>query len=222
MYPDRNTGADAANKIEISLNDILEPTVKISHPEKKRYTYASAEPTKDKCCGVCGHQFDKNNKKSRPDRMNEHLLQCARKQLLRDARRHMTDQFNYIHRCAWNDCNYCFEHNGWCQSDQHAFDLHTHMKKHLAQLDAPPSVCPHPHCQSMLGSEDMFWSHAEDVHGMLPFGPCQLTGKRKTQEELEDLEEGTDDMADTLKKVTVPTVRMVPDRDDILVNLAYK
>jgi hypothetical protein len=240
--------------------------------------------------------------------MNEHLLQCARKEHIRGARKHMTDQFNVIHRCAWNDCNssfrgkscginslhvtrhlrdirthqclwdgchqtfesheklayhvsnkhrvpnewtvltrmhYCYEHDGWCQSEQqwvqhlelhhlpelnnfcglirldgvvvvaahcvlclgdsHAplqvrflqfdnpFDLHKHMKEHLAQLEAPPSVCPHPHCQDMLGSEDKFWSHAETVHGMPPFGPRRSTGKRKAPEELEDLGEGTDD-----------------------------
>jgi hypothetical protein len=45
----------------------------------------------------------------------------------------------------------------------------------------------------MLSSEDKFWSHAETVHGMPPFGPRRWTGKRKTPEELEDLEEGTDD-----------------------------
>ena len=188
--------------------------------------------------------------------MNEHLLQCARKEHIRGARKHMTDQFNVIHRCAWNDCNssfrgkscginslhvtrhlrdirthqclwdschqtfesheklayhvsnkhrvpnewtvqtrmhYCYEHDGWCQSEQqwvqhlklhhlpelnnfcglirldgvvvvaahcvlslgdsHAplqvrfpqfdnpFDLHKHMKEHLAQLEAPPPIC---------------------------------------------------------------------------------
>lgn len=190
--------------------------------------------------------------------MNEHLLQCARKEHIRGARKHMTDQFNVIHRCAWNDCNssfrgkscginslhvtrhlrdirthqclwdschqtfesheklayhvsnkhrvpnewtvqtrmhYCYEHDGWCQSEQqwvqhlklhhlpelnnfcglirldgvvvvaahcvlslgdsHAplqvrfpqfdnpFDLHKHMKEHLAQLEAPPHLSVH-------------------------------------------------------------------------------
>ena len=79
------------------------------------------------------------------------------------------------------------------------------MKEHLAQLEAPPpSVCPHPHCQDMLGSEDKFWSHAETVHGMPPFGPRRSTGKRKAPEELEDLGEGTDD----------DSVRDSPNGDD--------
>jgi hypothetical protein len=84
-----------------------------------------------------------------------------------------------------------------------AFDLHKHMKEHLA-LEGPPSVCPHPHCQDMLGSEDRFWSHAETVHGMPPFSPRRSTGKRKAPEELEDLGEGTDD----------DSVRDSPNGDD--------
>jgi hypothetical protein len=77
-----------------------------------------------------------------------------------------------------------------------AFGLHAHMRKHLAQLDAPPSVCPHPHCQNILGSEAEFWSHAETVHGMPSFGPRRSTGKRKTAEGPEDSEHGTDYTAD--------------------------
>jgi hypothetical protein len=244
--------------------------------------------------------------------MNEHLLHCARKQRIRDAQQHMKNLFNYIHTCAWNDCNfsfrskscainsshvtrhlrdvrshqclwdtchqtfksyemlahhvsdkhripndwtmltrmhYCYEHDEWCRSDQQwsqhlnlfhlpelgmfcgliqlngvvvvaghcllclgdinaplhdrflqfdsAFNLHTHMRKHLAQLDVPPSVCPHPHCQSTLGSEETFWSHAEIVHGMPPFGPRRMTGKRKAPDELEDSEDDTNHTADS-------------------------
>ncbi|EFQ93944.1 hypothetical protein PTT_08526 [Pyrenophora teres f. teres 0-1] len=74
-----------------------------------------------------------------------------------------------------------------------AFDLHKHMKKHLAQLP-PLSECLHPHCQSSLDSEAEFWSHAEDVHGMPPFGPRRATGKRKMPEDLNDMEDSTSDM----------------------------
>jgi hypothetical protein len=45
----------------------------------------------------------------------------------------------------------------------------------------------------MLGSKDKFWSYAETVYSMPPFGPRRSTGKRKALEELEDLGEGTDD-----------------------------
>jgi hypothetical protein len=45
----------------------------------------------------------------------------------------------------------------------------------------------------MLSSKDKFWSYAETVYSMPPFGPRRLTGKRKALEELEDLGEGTDD-----------------------------
>jgi hypothetical protein len=44
----------------------------------------------------------------------------------------------------------------------------------------------------MLNSKDKFWSYAETVYGMPPFGPRRLTGKRKAPEDLEDLGEGTD------------------------------
>ncbi|KAF1935092.1 hypothetical protein EJ02DRAFT_486881 [Clathrospora elynae] len=156
MYPDCDTGAedskdtgiDSATKVKIPLKDILEPMVNLSNPEKKRYTYASASPTKDRCCSVCGKQFIKNDKHHAP--LQVRFLQF-----------------------------------------DNAFDLHKHMKEHLT-LEGPPSVCPHPHCQDMLGSEDKFWSHAETVHGMPPFGPRQSTGKRKAPEELVDLGEGTD------------------------------
>lgn len=64
LYPGCATAADvAAEGIKISLDVILEPMVKISRLEKKRYAYASAAPTKENRCGVCGHQFHKNNKK---------------------------------------------------------------------------------------------------------------------------------------------------------------
>ncbi|KAF1359213.1 hypothetical protein EJ07DRAFT_121068 [Lizonia empirigonia] len=152
MYPDCDSAAEdsviAAGEAELPLHDILVPMVKLSMPEKKRYNYASASPTKDMCCSVCGLQFIKDNKNSAP----------------------LHDRFS--------------------QFDS-AFNLHTHMRKHLAQLDAPPSICPHPHCQSILGSETDFWSHAETVHGMPPFGPRRTTGKRKTPEELEDSEDDT-------------------------------
>ncbi|KAF1936683.1 hypothetical protein EJ02DRAFT_470273 [Clathrospora elynae] len=83
MYPERNARAKntniegVASNVEILLDAILEPMVKLAHPEKKQYAYASAEPTKDNCCSICRYQFHKNNKKSRPDCMNEHLLHCA-------------------------------------------------------------------------------------------------------------------------------------------------
>jgi hypothetical protein len=78
-------------------------------------------------------------------------------------------------------------HDRFLQFDS-AFNLHTHMRKHLAQLDVPPAVCPHPHCESTLGSEDTFWDHAEAVHGMPPFGPRRVARKRKASDELGESE----------------------------------
>jgi hypothetical protein len=75
MYPNCDTGAknfkdtsvnSTTNKIKILLKDILKLIVNLSNLEKKRYTYASASLTKDRCCGVCGKQFIKNNKKCVP------------------------------------------------------------------------------------------------------------------------------------------------------------
>jgi hypothetical protein len=69
MYPGCDTGTEgsaveeAVDKVEISLNDILEPLVTLSNPEKKRYTYALASPTKDMRCSVCGKQFNQKNNK---------------------------------------------------------------------------------------------------------------------------------------------------------------
>jgi hypothetical protein len=57
------TTKEAVDKVEISLNDILELMVTLSKPEKKRYTYASASPTKDMRCSVCEKQFNQKNKK---------------------------------------------------------------------------------------------------------------------------------------------------------------
>jgi hypothetical protein len=70
MYPGCDTETEgsaikeAVDKVEISLNNILEPMVTLSNPEKKRYTYASASPTKDMHYSVCGKQFIQKNKKS--------------------------------------------------------------------------------------------------------------------------------------------------------------
>lgn len=69
MYPVCDTETkgsaieEAVDKVEISLNDILEPIVTLSNPEKKQYTHASASPTKDMRCSVCRKQFMKKNKK---------------------------------------------------------------------------------------------------------------------------------------------------------------
>jgi hypothetical protein len=87
-------------------------------------------------------------------------------------------------------------HDRFLQFDS-AFNLHTHMRKHLAQLDVPSAVCPHPHCQSTLGSEETFWSHAETVHDMPTSGPRRITGKRKTPDELEDSEDDTNHTAES-------------------------
>ncbi|KAF1360100.1 hypothetical protein EJ07DRAFT_118025 [Lizonia empirigonia] len=164
MYPNCDTAEEdtvvAAGEVELPLQNILEPMVRVSRPEKKRYTYASASPTDDNRCGVCGLQFTKNNKS------------C-------DIRAPLQNRF--------------------LQFDS-AFALHTHMRDHLTRLDAPPPICPHPHCQSVLGSEDEFWSHAETVHGMPPFGPRRPTGKRKRPEGLEDSEDSTDYLADSAQE----------------------
>jgi len=56
LYPGCATAADvAAEGTKISLDVILEPMVKISRLEKKRYAYASALPTKENRCSVCKH-----------------------------------------------------------------------------------------------------------------------------------------------------------------------
>ncbi|CAN9286059.1 unnamed protein product [Alternaria alternata] len=53
LYPGCATAADvAAEGTKISLDVILEPMVKISRPEKKRYAYASASSTKENRCGI--------------------------------------------------------------------------------------------------------------------------------------------------------------------------
>jgi hypothetical protein len=62
MYPGCDKGTEAVDNVEISLNDILEPMVTLSNPEKKRYSYASASPTKDMHCSVCGKDFTQKNK----------------------------------------------------------------------------------------------------------------------------------------------------------------
>lgn len=58
------------------------------------------------------------------------------------------------------------------------FVLHKHMKEHLATV-CTPVVCPHPLCKEHLDSETEFWDHATTVHGVPPFGPRRVTGKRK-------------------------------------------
>jgi hypothetical protein len=64
MYPGCDKGTEeAVNKVEISLNDILKPMVTLSNPERKRYSYASASPTKDMHCSVYGKQFNQKDKK---------------------------------------------------------------------------------------------------------------------------------------------------------------
>ena len=62
------------------------------------------------------------------------------------------------------------------------FDLHKHMKGHLAN-SGTPKACPHPICKDTLDSESDFWDHATSVHGIPPFGPRRITGKRKRTED---------------------------------------
>ena len=136
---------DEASNVKLPLKDILKPMVAIAKPEKKRYSYASASPTEDKRCSVCNLQFNNDNKKwvhrsapcycidkyrSRPDRMNEHLLQCVRKSYIKDERQHITNQFALIHQCAWNDCNFSFRGRSCGTSSlhitRHLHDIKTH------------------------------------------------------------------------------------------------
>jgi hypothetical protein len=58
------------------------------------------------------------------------------------------------------------------------YALHKHMKEHLADKNYP-SRCPHPLCETPLGSESLFWNHAVSVHGIPPFSVPRSSGKRK-------------------------------------------
>ena len=62
------------------------------------------------------------------------------------------------------------------------FDLHKHMKDHLAR-SSTPKVCPHPLFKDTFDSESDFWDHATSVHGVPPCGLCRITGKRKSPED---------------------------------------
>ncbi|KAF1840091.1 uncharacterized protein K460DRAFT_371308 [Cucurbitaria berberidis CBS 394.84] len=55
--------------------------------------------------------------------------------------------------------------------------LHRHIKSHLERFGVP-NMCPHPLCEDALNSESDFWSHANVIHGVTPFGPRRT--KRKT------------------------------------------
>lgn len=66
MYPNMTAdevsakdGHGASSDSETPLNNILGPMVGLANPKKKRYAYASAEPTEDHRCGVCDRQFTK-------------------------------------------------------------------------------------------------------------------------------------------------------------------
>ncbi|KAJ4991581.1 hypothetical protein SVAN01_02962 [Stagonosporopsis vannaccii] len=62
------------------------------------------------------------------------------------------------------------------------YDLHKHMKTHITQLIALPTVCPHPLCETRNESEAHFWEHANSAHGIPPFGPQRINRKRKSPE----------------------------------------
>lgn len=68
----------------------------------------------------------------------------------------------------------------WAQFHD-VFTLHKHIKRHLAALASPPDICPYPDCETKLGTEVMFWQHANEVHGIPPFGasPGNRSLKRK-------------------------------------------
>jgi hypothetical protein len=62
------------------------------------------------------------------------------------------------------------------------YDLHKHMKTHITELIALPTVCPYPLCETRIESEAHFWEHANSAHGIPPFGPQRINRKRKSPE----------------------------------------
>ena len=63
------------------------------------------------------------------------------------------------------------------------YTLRKHMKGHLETLSEPLQDCPHPLCEQRIHSEQHFWDHAIDVHGVPEPGPERITAKRKFEEE---------------------------------------
>jgi hypothetical protein len=87
--------------------------------------------------------------------MNEHLLQCARKQHTREAREHMKRQFDHIHRCAWNDCNASFR-GKTCSTNS------LHVTRHLQEIRT--HECLWDSCLQVFDSYEKLAYHVSDQH----------------------------------------------------------
>ncbi|KAF1363481.1 hypothetical protein EJ07DRAFT_152289 [Lizonia empirigonia] len=294
--------------VRLDLTEILEPLVGMATTQRQRCMYKTAEPTEQDCCQDCGKDvttyaspinlphFLLTPYRLRIDRAYSHLLQCARRRRIKRGQEQMSEYFEYLRICLWNDCryrfngkscgaysfhvsqhlqhsmahqclwdsclrvfsshedlavhiweahdvpsewttytkmHYCYEYDVWCCSDRtwnthlqkkhlevlndycglikeggavvvaahclfcigadaplalrfaqfsDVFVLHKHMKEHLT-TGCTLKVCPHPLCEEHLTSEGEFWDHATTVHGIPPFGPRRVTGKRKAAED---------------------------------------
>jgi hypothetical protein len=87
--------------------------------------------------------------------MNEHLLNCARKQYIQEARQHMKDQFNYIHCCAWNDCNSSFQGKS-CGVNS------LHVTRHLREIRT--HQCLWDACDQTFNNHEELAFHVSDKH----------------------------------------------------------
>jgi hypothetical protein len=100
---DTDTDPSESPRIELTpISDIIEPLVRIANPRRGRYAYQSAEPTANNCCRICKSKLDMTC----PERVNNHLLQCAQQKQIRDGRAHMNRQFACHLICLWDECHY--------------------------------------------------------------------------------------------------------------------
>jgi hypothetical protein len=96
-----------------------------------------------------------NDDRSRQDRMNEHLLHCARKQHIQHAREHMDRQFAYIHRCVWYDCNFSFRGKS-CGTNS------SHVTRHIHDIRS--HQCLWNACLQIFQSYEKLAHHVSEEH----------------------------------------------------------
>jgi hypothetical protein len=96
-------------------------------------------------------------RKGRPARNHAHLLDCAKRQLIKEERRHMDAQFRLVGTCRWYDCGYRF-------SGKPCGTYSNHVTEHVIRMQS--NQCLWNSCFATFSSDTDLAYHISQKHGV--------------------------------------------------------
>jgi len=153
----------------LSFAEVLEPLIGMASVERQRYVYKSAEPDEQSRCRDCGKDVTKyvnpsflprsllTTSRLRLDRAHSHLLQCARRRRIKRGRESMSEYFEALRICLWNDCRHTFR-GKTCGT------YSCHVSEHLRNSKA--HQCLWDGCAKVFRSHDDLAIHIWQAHNV--------------------------------------------------------